>query len=101
MLKKKYNKAGTKCSVSFVVPPEQARGFLEAHLVGDFNNWDTVSHAMGRAKTGGFELTIELDAGKEYYFRYLFDSKTWDNDWNADKYIPSPFADSENSVVIV
>lgn len=101
MISKKYNKAGTKCSVTFIVPPEQAHGFLEAHIVGDFNNWDTNAHPMGRTKQGGFEITLELESGKEYYFRYLFDGKIWDNDWNADKYVPSPFADSENSVVIV
>ena len=28
------------------------------------------------------------------------DGKRWENDWKADKYIPAPFSNTDNSVVI-
>jgi hypothetical protein len=36
----------------------------------------------------------------EYKFRYLIDDSRWENDWNADRYIPNSFG-SEDSLVIV
>ncbi|MCI6365047.1 MAG: glycoside hydrolase, partial [Spirochaetia bacterium] len=35
-----------------------------------------------------------------YQFRYLLDGYKWENDWNADKYIPAPYSNADNSVVV-
>jgi hypothetical protein len=56
---------------------------------------------MKRRKDGSFSVTIDLDCDREYQYKYLIDGKTWENDWSADKYIPSPVGDGENSVVVV
>lgn len=101
MLKKRYNKAKTSCTVTFVVDAEQARGATGVYVVGDFNNWSRSATPMKRTDDGGFEAGVKLDAGREFHFRYLFDDERWDNDWHADKYVQSPFRDAENSVVIV
>ena len=47
-----------------------------------------------------FSVKLNLEAGKEYQFRYLLDGQKWENDWNADKYVPAPYSNAENSVVI-
>ena len=56
---------------------------------------------MKRRKDGSFSVTIDLDCGHEYQYKYLINSETWENDWAADKYTPSPVGDGENSVVVV
>jgi hypothetical protein len=54
---------------------------------------------MEKLKDGRFKLTIDLDTGKEYQYRYLINGSEWHNDWEADKYVPNPFS-GDNSVVI-
>ena len=54
---------------------------------------------MKKQKDGIFKAVVELEAGKEFQFRYLVDGQLWINDNAADKYIPTPFG-VENSVVV-
>ena len=56
---------------------------------------------MKKLKNGNYAVTLELKPGREYQFRYLIDESKWENDWNADKYVKSPYGDSDNSVVVV
>ena len=95
MLKKQFLKSKPVCKVTFYLP-ESVEGEV-AYLVGDFNEWDEASTPMTRLKDGRFKVTIDLDAGEEYQFRYLVDGE-WHNDWEADKYLPNPFS-GDNSVV--
>lgn len=100
MIKKRYSRDGTSCTVTFIIEAEQASGVQQAALSGDFNNWSRDATPMKAKKDGGFEASVKLDTGREYHFRYLFDGSKWENDWHADKYAQSPFRDAENSVVI-
>lgn len=96
MLKKEYPKSKAVCKVTFYTPAA-----IEAetiHLVGDFNEWDEQNQPMQKLKDGRFKLTLELEKGREYQFRYLVNSNEWHNDWEADKYVPNPFS-GDNSVV--
>ncbi len=69
------------------------------HLVGDFNGWNRRSHPLTRSRVdGSWEITLELDQDRAYQFRYLTDGTDWQNDWNADRYVPNPFG-GENSVL--
>jgi hypothetical protein len=43
-------------------------------------------------------VTVGLDAGRAYRFRYLLDGQRWDNDWAADAYQPNDFG-GDDSVV--
>lgn len=71
------------------------------NLVGDFNDWDTRATPMVQnSEDYGWSVTLKLEAGREYQFRYLIDGKEWLNDWYADKYVPNAFG-SENSVIIL
>ncbi|MBN2873479.1 MAG: isoamylase early set domain-containing protein [Spirochaetales bacterium] len=101
MLKKRYSRDGATCTVTFVIQPDQAEGIHSAHVTGDFNNWSRSATPMKKAADGGYEVSVKLDTGREFHFRYLIDDTRWENDWHADKYSQSPFRDAENSVVIV
>lgn len=97
MLKKQFLKSKPVCKVTFTLP-EQIKA-ESAYLVGDFNNWDEKATAMKKAKKNGqFSITLELETGRDYQFRYLVNGTDWHNDWNADKYVPNPFS-GDNSVV--
>jgi 1,4-alpha-glucan branching enzyme len=72
-----------------------------ACIVGDFNDWNDTANPMKKTKTKGFTITLELEPEREYQFRYLVDGSKWENDRTADKYVKSPFGDSENSVVSI
>lgn len=98
-MKKKYVKKNQICKVTFRVPREAGMGADTVNLVGDFNNWSIKDHPMKKLKSGEFTLTLDLEAPKEYQFRYLMDEKTWENDWEADKYVRSEYGNCENSVV--
>ena len=95
---KNYTKTGAFCRVTFRIPAEAGAG--TASLCGDFNDWNRQSHPMKQLKNGGFSITVSLPAGHAYAYRFLLDGTRWENDWEADKYVPNQFG-SENSVVVV
>ncbi len=101
MLKKDYAKNRKTCKVTFLFPLSAAEGARTIFLVGDFNNWSREATPLKRNEDGSWETVVSLEAGREYHFRYFLDGSRWENDWNADKYLPSPYGDSDNSVVIV
>jgi 1,4-alpha-glucan branching enzyme len=55
------------------------------NLVGDFNNWDRESLPLRQGHQENWQVEMELEAGCEYHFRYLFDGAYWVYDWYADK----------------
>jgi 1,4-alpha-glucan branching enzyme len=97
-LKKDYGESTDLCEVTFSAPTEI--GASAVALVGDFNDWNPNTHPMKKSKDGGFSVTVKLKAGSEYQFRYLLDGHRWENDWEADKYVPNQFG-VRNSVVVV
>lgn len=99
-LKKTFSKDKKKCKVTFIVASEAAQGAKKINLVGDFNSWSSTADSMKALKDGSFSITKELEAGREYQFRYLLDGYKWENDWKADKYTPAPYSNADNSVVI-
>lgn len=100
-IKKQYPKDKSVCKVTFSLPKKAAASAKKVHLVGEFNNWDQKAMPMKKLKNGSFSITLELETGREYQFRYLIDGTKWENDWEANKYVPTQFGDSENSVVVV
>ncbi len=100
-IKKEYFKSRKTCKVTFRLPKIAATDAKSVCIVGDFNNWNLYANPMKKLKNGNYTVTLELKPGREYQFRYLIDESKWENDWNADKYVKSPYGDSDNSVVVV
>ena len=100
-LYKTYSEKQKTCKVKFELSAEAAQGAEKVWLAGDFNSWSSVDTPMKKLKNGSFNVTLTLETGREYQFRYLLDGKRWENDRAAHKYIPAPFSNTDNSVVIV
>ena len=100
-IKKEYLANKGICRVKFSLPPDTGNSSKKVCLVGDFNNWDQKETTMIKRKGGSYSVTVELKTGNEYQFRYFIDETQWKNDSEADKHVPSPFQDSQNSVVVI
>jgi 1,4-alpha-glucan branching enzyme len=84
-----------KVRVTFCIPA--AIWADTVHVVGSFNDWSKTQHPL-QLDDSGWHITIELDAGKNYEYRYLINSDEWHNDWHADRYVPNEYG-GDNSVV--
>ncbi len=100
-IKKEFLKTKNVCRVTFRLPKAAAPDAKSVYIVGDFNNWDIHTNPMKKRKNEDYTISLDLESGREYQFRYLIDESKWENDWKADKYVKSPYGDSDNSVVIV
>lgn len=98
MLTKTYSKEGNVCMVTFELPASHAA--QTACLCGEFNNWNEASHPLELQESGRLTLTLALQSGNTYRFRYLLDGHRWENDEGADAYVPNPFG-SDDSVIEV
>lgn len=96
--KKQFLKSKPVCKVSFRLDAAEASGAKKVQLLGDFNNWDKSAEPMTALKSNDFTAILELEAGKEFQFRYLIDGTEWKNDSQADSYVANSFGE-ENSVV--
>ena len=99
-LKKSFSKDKKKCTVTFTVTADAAQGASTINVAGDFNSWSSTETPLKQGKDGSFSVKLSLATGKEYQFRYLIDGYKWENDWKADKYVPAPYSNAENSVVV-
>ncbi len=100
-LQKKPLKTRPVSKVTFRLPPAVIGDARKVALVGDFNDWDPKATLMKRLRNGEFKITLDLERGRRYQFRYLIEDRTWENDGEADAYAPSGVSDAENSVVEV
>ena len=100
-IKKEYFKTKNICRVTFRLPKKEASDAKNVCIVGDFNNWNIHANPMKKLKKGDYTIKLDLEPGREYQFRYFIDESKWEKDWNADKYVKSPYGRFDNSVVIV
>lgn len=99
-LEKRYTKDGSKCKVTFRLPKEATVDVRKVNLVGEFNNWSIEQTPLKQLKSGEFKVTMDLEPGREYRFRFLLDGDKWENHWNADKYVQNEYG-TEDSVAVV
>jgi len=97
-LSKKFSKDKTVCKVGFSMQEDAVGRPGKLFLAGEFNGWKP---APMRKTKGVFALGVELPAGASYQYRYVTDAGQWLNDTEADCYVFSPFADADNSVVVL
>ena len=92
--------AATTTKVTFTLPKEAVHTAQNVAIVGEFNNWDILNGTpLKKQKDGSFSTTLELEAGKEYQYRFLINGEVWENAWDAPKYVETPFG-TYNSVVL-
>lgn len=100
MLKKQYSKTNASCKVTFSLPKEAAPNATEVKLLGEFNNWNIEAGTIMKAGKTEYTATLDLATGRSYEFRYLIDGTKWQNDYQADGYVPSTFG-VDNSVLVL
>jgi hypothetical protein len=100
MLKKQYIKSRDIYKVTFRLAKHEQPEYpiSSVNLVGDFNDWSKTDTPMRALKNGDFKVTIELQPGQDYEFRYLLNDINWYNEWEADEYILGDFG-KDNCVV--
>ena len=92
----KTPRSGKNVDVTFRMPPMD--GVVELYLCGDFNNWHKSGAPFHQQPDGSWVVTLGLELGKSYRFRYYDNQGRWHNDWEADAYVPNEFG-TEDSVV--
>jgi len=100
MLKKQFSKSKPTCKVTFSLPKEAVAKSKSVELVGEWNDWNEKKAIKMKASKGNYIATLELETGRNYEFRYLIGKSKWENDWQADGYVPNPFG-YDNSVVSI
>ncbi len=88
---------GSVARVTFILP--EGLWADEIYLVGDFNDWNRISHPFQRDHKGHWMVTIDLELGRAYQFRYLRDGWDWMNDGQADCYVHNHYG-TDNSVIV-
>jgi 1,4-alpha-glucan branching enzyme len=85
-------------NVAFSLPAAVDAG--DVALCGDFNNWSPTATRLKRGKDRVWRVTIQLQKGNSYRYRFLLDGSNWENDWSADDYVRNPHG-TDDSVVNV
>lgn len=83
---------GRKVRVTFTMPAMDRCNCL--YLVGDFHGWNESVYQMQRASDGTWSITLELELGQR--FRYRF--RTCDGEWLDDPSGSESFV-SESSLI--
>ena len=87
---------GLVARVTFILPNSTWADAI--HLVGDFNEWNHSSHPFQRGREGLWTITLDLEVGRCYQFRYRLNGE-WINDSQADAFVGNPHG-SDNSLVV-
>lgn len=98
-IEKKFLKSKPVGKVKFSLSGEEYNNAESICVSGDFNDWNPTSTPMKKSK-GVWSVTLDLETGKEYQFRYLINNQAWENEPGADKTAPSGHG-SLNSVVVL
>lgn len=70
---------------------------MQISVVGDFNDWDPHATAM-EPGARGHSVTVCLQPGHRYRFRYLTEDGRWFNDAAADDYEPNTYGGLDGAV---
>jgi 1,4-alpha-glucan branching enzyme len=69
-------------------------------LAGEFNDRDTARHPLQQTSSDEYwHISLDLEPGRAYRFRYLVDGKDWMDDDHADRYEDNPFGSLDSVVV--
>jgi len=94
MLTKRVFKTKNETEVTFAFSRDNVKS---VDLVAEFNSWQPAPMKFN-AKKKVFTTKVRLPNDRSYHFRYLLNGQEWENDYEADNYVPNEFG-SDNSVV--
>ncbi len=70
-------------------------------LIGEFNDWDPHTHLLQQTHLDtDWHITLELEMGHSYHFRYLVDGEHWMDDDQADGYVFDAFGHVDSVVIV-
>ena len=72
-----------------------------SHNVENRNCWSVIQIPMKHLKSEEFTVSLDFETSGACEFRYIIDETTWENEWGANRHVPSSFAGVENSVAEV
>ena len=92
MIQKTFGQSNGKpvAQVTFILPDTLWADAV--YLVGDFNGWDRTSHPFQRDGDGRGILSLDLEVGRAFQFRYLRDDMGWLGEMQATLTHPAPWA---------
>jgi Glycogen recognition site of AMP-activated protein kinase len=89
--------AGT-VDITFTLPADVRADTVA--LCGDFNDWSAGTSMLERARDGSWQVTVALEPGRSYRYRYLLDGERWENAWQADRYVPNAYGGTDSVIVV-
>jgi len=90
MIKKASTNNAPLIRVTFILPSAILAN--RVNLVGDFNTWDPQATPMRHnVDCAQWEVSLDLEPGRRYRFRYLVDGQEGLNDWHADDFVENPY----------
>lgn len=94
MINRQGKRNSKEVRVTFALPADAPNA--NAAVVGEFNRWDRSAHPLKKRSNGTYSVTVTLEKGQKYAFRYYnAASDVWFNDPAADAY------EGDNGVIIV
>lgn len=88
--------------ITFTLPAEVVANATSGLLLGDFNNWDNAKAPnLKKQKDGSMKVTLALEGGRSYHYRYLLDDGRWVNDFTAENYAHVSGYGVDNCVITV
>lgn len=96
-MKKQFTRNTAECKVTFQASEDIVAGAKKVAVAGDFNNWDPEANPM-RITKGAGAVSIALPVGKEFQYKFVIDGTRWENDPEADRFVPNEFGEA-NSLV--
>ena len=97
MIRRQTLPASNQVQITFVLPADFPH--VPISVVGDFNQWDASVHPLTRGCDGTYQVTVMLEAGRRYAFRYLSQGGKWFHEGFADDLEPGPFG-GYNSILV-
>ena len=74
-IQKRKSREGNKVQVTFTMPARDDCDCL--YLVGRFSSWNESVYRMQRMDDGTWRVTLELESGHKYRYRFRTDHGEW------------------------
>ena len=75
MIKLTANRGVGNVKANFVLPISETPEAVS--VLGDFNHWDPLADPLKKRANGTRSVTVELEPGQCYSFKYLSEGGTW------------------------